>query len=383
MDNLVPNNAYTFRDPAGATEDESVESAVRMTLPTAIRPTEIKNWIEIVSSIPNYNLMHDSYSTQGLAPTSTAQMRGYPKPSFEINFLERSWGAYPSQRWQEYLCNPIMNNIVGYDVILTFVVVEDLVGDPTGATIDGVPEAGVGVDADIIIHVASTSDFPTIGQSVQFESDDVGVVTAIDSGAKKFNVAPPSGSDWSVLGHPLNGEEMIYLTMVTYHTATFAKGNTEPTSSTMNLEDGYYRLDTINSQPANKETFGVTVAVTSDEDAYIDDVLGTATLVYQPNVVLYDYTAFPYNPAGGLICDSGWVDGDDGDSFTCWSVDSVLANGSHLSTDPPNISLPSIADGDYKINIPDPPACSSGTAYNMFRTTNGIISFFGLCCGDE
>jgi hypothetical protein len=90
MANKTPKTGdfYMFMDKDTPVEDNSLESAVRMCIPSGTRPTRIQNFTSIVTQIPDLDLIDSTYGTKGSTPSNMGQLRGFPKPSVTANFTE-------------------------------------------------------------------------------------------------------------------------------------------------------------------------------------------------------------------------------------------------------------------------------------------------------
>lgn len=126
MANIVPTvgSFSMFLPPAGGSEDSSLESAIRLTIPIGVRPTRIQNFGALVSNVPNYDLIDSTYGIKGSVPSQSTQFRGYPKPTLDLNYEVVETGTYPNLRWQALWCLPTLNNIVGFDVVITLSIFE-------------------------------------------------------------------------------------------------------------------------------------------------------------------------------------------------------------------------------------------------------------------
>ena len=130
MANLTPStgNFTMFLPVGGGAEDNSLESAIRLTIASGVRPTRIQNFGSLISNIPSYDLIHDSFGTKGGVPNNMGQLRGYPKPTCFLDIEVLTIGTYPSMTYQKLVCEPVLNQIVGFALTLSVVVVEV---DPT------------------------------------------------------------------------------------------------------------------------------------------------------------------------------------------------------------------------------------------------------------
>lgn len=129
MANYVPKtgNFNMFLPVAGGAEDDSLESAIRLTIASGVRPTRIQNFGSLISNVPNYDLIDDDHGTKGSVPSQSTQFRGYPKPSISMNFETATTGVHPLEITQDLVCEPVLNNIVGFDVVISVQVIEEIV----------------------------------------------------------------------------------------------------------------------------------------------------------------------------------------------------------------------------------------------------------------
>jgi len=137
MANLVPEvggiEMFLPEGDSGSTEDNSIESAIKFTIPSGVRPSRITNFGSLISHVPDYNLIHNNHGTKGSVPNGQGQFRGYPKPTFSLQFEVVTVGTFPSETYQKLMCKPVMNNMVGFALTVTISVIEN---DPT----DGIDE---------------------------------------------------------------------------------------------------------------------------------------------------------------------------------------------------------------------------------------------------
>lgn len=126
MANYVPKTGSfnMFLPSAGGAEDSSIESAIRLTIPSGVRPTRIQNFGALVSNVPNYDLINSTYGTKGGVPSQSTQFRGYPMPTVTMNYEIIETGTFPNIRWEALWCQPTLNNIVGFDIVISLSVFE-------------------------------------------------------------------------------------------------------------------------------------------------------------------------------------------------------------------------------------------------------------------
>ncbi len=129
MANLTPTSGMTmFLPVGGGAEDNSLESAVRLCIVSP--PTRLNgalataNWLEILDAlrddtVAGYDLINNSYGTQGVRPTNFGQLNGFPKPTVDMNYVVVTTGTYPNEVTEYLKVTPTLNNIVGFSVVIT------------------------------------------------------------------------------------------------------------------------------------------------------------------------------------------------------------------------------------------------------------------------
>ena len=174
MANLTPDSGdfYMFKPSGVFTDDSSLESAILKTIASGIRPTSIKNFGSLVSSIPNLDLINDSHGTKGGTPSNMGQLRGYPMPTINMNYVIYTPASAPAQVLSVLRCNPTLNNIVGFDVYISFGVSNDI------------SETHAGVAPTFSYHY----DYPTTGAGGDWWKINAGSLTP-DSSSIAQNIA--------------------------------------------------------------------------------------------------------------------------------------------------------------------------------------------------
>lgn len=202
MANLTPTagNFYMFMDKTSPVEDNSLESAIRLTIPSGSRPARIQNFVTLISSIPNYDLINSSYGTKGAVPNSMGQLRGFPVPTVTMNYAVVEVGTSPASRYEYFQCNPVLNNIVGFDITITVSVSE----------VDDTFTEVAYNEYSFVFLKGSTSP-----SSVTIPSDGTGKW-------KLNSVSPDASTDIQVLSSISSGSTLYYSDSVaTYQTLTY------------------------------------------------------------------------------------------------------------------------------------------------------------------
>ena len=165
---------YMFQDKDTPVADTSLEYAIRMCIASGIRPSRIQYFNNLISNIPNYNLINNLYGTKGGVPTNMGQMRGFPKPTISMNWekIETTsieyFGGHPNKihTYEELWCRPAFNNIIGFAMDITIDVYSQ-----TGATIPpdtGTPDTAVftmGIGSSYPTSTTGTAEFSGSGAS--------------------------------------------------------------------------------------------------------------------------------------------------------------------------------------------------------------------------
>lgn len=93
----------------------------------------------------------------------------------------------------------------------------------TSGLISAAVTGGSGVDVACVITVATTDELPVVGENaMNDDSKLIGWVSAVDTGAKTFDLKPKVGTNWTVTGIPASGETMIYFS------GSFGEGSEDP-----------------------------------------------------------------------------------------------------------------------------------------------------------
>jgi len=98
-----------FQDTAN---DKSIASAVQKTGST------LYTNIQDLADNAVLALMNTTHNPSKITPTNLDHFRGYPKPTIDMNWEEVRVGSYPSEQYEYAACLPVMNNKVGFDVVV-------------------------------------------------------------------------------------------------------------------------------------------------------------------------------------------------------------------------------------------------------------------------
>ena len=102
-----------------STEDISIESAVVGTNFTN-RTTNSYNDFDSIRLAVKTAMINDSYGTRYTTPTSTNELRGYPKPTLSYTFLQEIYEPEPgTQIKQLRLTVSLGTNFVGFPITIT------------------------------------------------------------------------------------------------------------------------------------------------------------------------------------------------------------------------------------------------------------------------
>jgi hypothetical protein len=113
--NYCPRGVTDLKMMQDTTNDLSIGSAVKGTSSTS---TLYTNFDDLRNNATN-SMMDTVYNASKITPTNTEMFRGYPKPTTTMDFQKFTDGTYPSAQVEKAYCNPVLNNIIGFDITIT------------------------------------------------------------------------------------------------------------------------------------------------------------------------------------------------------------------------------------------------------------------------
>ena len=101
---------------------QSIQQSVRKTL---VADTVYTDFDSLRTNCNNA-LIDGTYGTQNSTPTSSNDFRGYPRPTVDMDFVVEATGTSPAAIYENLVCAPTLNNIIGFDITITVTITEEI-----------------------------------------------------------------------------------------------------------------------------------------------------------------------------------------------------------------------------------------------------------------